>query len=134
MALVIKGLYNFSHNLAFICFFYFNTFHFLIVFYIGSLLGTARSEFSGSISSIPSRVSMSSLSGDSSFEKNQLLERRSRVWSFIQMNIEEISIVQVQVQAKDVLKDILVTNLLVDEICQEVAGGLALSYQGVLRC
>jgi hypothetical protein len=50
------------------------------------------------------------------------------------MNIEEISIVQVQVQAKDVLKDILVTNLLVDEICQEVAGGLALSYQGVLRC
>ena len=77
---------------------------------------------------------MSSLSGDSSFEKNQLLERRSRVWSFIQMNIEEISIVQVQVQAEDVLKDILVTNLHVDEICQEVAEGRALPYQGVLGC
>ena len=77
---------------------------------------------------------MSSLSGDSSFEKNQLLERRSRVWSFIQMNIEEISIVQVQVQAEDVLKDILVTNLPVDEICQEVAEGRALPYQGVLGC
>ena len=106
----------------------------MIVFYIGSLPGTARSEFSGSISSIPSHVSMSSPSGDSSFEENQLLERRSRVWSFIQMNIEEIFIVQVQVQAEDVLKDILVTNLHVDEICQEVAGGLALPYQGVLGC
>jgi hypothetical protein len=39
------------------------------------------------------------------------------------MNIEEISIVQVQVQAEDVLKDILVTNLPVNEFCQEAAGG-----------
>jgi hypothetical protein len=50
------------------------------------------------------------------------------------MNIEEIFIVQVQVQAEDVLKDILVTNLPVDEICQEVAEGRALPYQGVLGC
>jgi hypothetical protein len=50
------------------------------------------------------------------------------------MNIEEISIVQVQVQAEDVLKDILVTNLPVDEVCQEATGGLALPYQRVLGC
>lgn len=61
---------------------------------------------------------MPSHNGDSSSEENQPLEKRQRVRSSIQMNIEEIY--TIQVQAEDVLEDIPITNLPINEVCQEV--------------
>lgn len=72
-----------------------------------------------------SYVSTLSPSGDSSSEENQPLEQRERVSFSIQINIEEIF--KVQVQAKDVPEDILVTDLPANEVCQEADEGVSLS-------
>ncbi|KAJ6990547.1 hypothetical protein NC653_018954 [Populus alba x Populus x berolinensis] len=79
----------------------------------GSLPRIDKSEFSGYALSMPSHVSMPSCNGDSSSKENQPLEKRQRVRSSIQMNIEEIY--TIQVQAEDVLEDILITNLPINE-------------------
>jgi hypothetical protein len=82
---------------------------------VGFLLRTDGYEFSGFILFMPSHVSTQSPSDDSFSKENQPLKWRWRVRSYIQMNIEEIS--TVQVQAEDVPEDILITNLPANEVC-----------------
>jgi hypothetical protein len=67
-------------------FFYFNTLHFLTIYFLqGLYLRPSWSEFNGSASFMPSYMSTPSPSGDSSFEENQPLEQRERV-SFFYLN------------------------------------------------
>jgi hypothetical protein len=64
---------------------------------------------------MPSPMSTPSPSGDSIYEESQPLEQIQRVRSSFQMNIKEILIIQVQ--AEDVLKDILITDLYANKVC-----------------
>ena len=64
---------------------------------------------------MPSPMSTPSPSGDSFYEESQPLKQRQRVRFSFQMNIKEILIIQVQ--AEDVLEDILITNLHANKVC-----------------
>lgn len=70
---------------------------------------------------MPSHVTTPSPNSDSSFQENQPLERRERVRSSIQMNIEEIS--TISVQAEDIPEDVPAIEHPANEITREAAGG-----------